>query len=154
MTGQLRARSNEREMKKQTGLTLIELLVTVAVAAILAALAVPSFNDFIKNERIVAEANDIVAALYLARTEALKRNRRVTVCPSADADAAAPSCTIDSAGNWSSGYIIFTDGNREAGTDANGVFEPAAPSNEVLIKAKGQIVGNLRLDATAADIRG
>jgi type IV fimbrial biogenesis protein FimT len=141
-------------MSKQNGFTLTELIITVVIAGILASIAVPSFQDFIKNERIVAEANNFVASFYLARTESIKRNRRVTICRSANPEAAVPAC---SAGGWEAGYIVFTDGNPNpagggAAIPADGVFQPAAPNSEVLIKAELPITGNLTLRAHPDDV--
>lgn len=71
-------------MKVARGFTAVELVVTVAIVAILAALAVPSFNSMILGSRLTAGANDLVAALQLARMEAIRLNARVDVCPSTD----------------------------------------------------------------------
>jgi type IV fimbrial biogenesis protein FimT len=122
-------------MKKQIGVTLTELLITVSVIGIMAALAAPAFTDFIRNERIVAEANEMVAAFYLARTEAIKRNSRVTVCKSSNPDAADPTCNTSATPGWETGWIIFADGTPAGG--ANGTRQSA----ELLIKAQGALNG-------------
>ena len=136
-------------MSKQAGFTLTELLIVIAVVALLAALAAPLFSNFVRNERIVAEANDLVASFHLARTEALKRNRRVTICKSSNADATTPAC--DGNARWEDGYIIFTDGNPTTSTAANAVFEPAPPDDEVLIKGQPRLAGQLTLRPRPAD---
>lgn len=94
------------------GFTLVELMVTLAVAAILLTMAVPSFRTTIQNNRLIAEANDFVTALHLARSEAIKRNTPVTMCKSADGTA----CTT--AGAWEQGWIVFVDGNNNTSHDA------------------------------------
>jgi len=66
-------------MKKTAGFTLIELIVTMAVAAILAMVALPRFKDMIVNNRATAEANNFLTALTLARSEAIKRRETVRV---------------------------------------------------------------------------
>lgn len=71
-------------MKLARGFTAVELMVTVAVIAIVAALAAPNFNSMIQSSRLTAGANDLVAALQLARMEAIRSNGRVDVCPSTD----------------------------------------------------------------------
>lgn len=80
------------------GFTLIELLVTMAVAAILLTIAVPNFQMFVMNNRMASQANDLITALNLARSEAVKRAANVTVCASSD----GASCT----GDWAAGWIV------------------------------------------------
>jgi type IV fimbrial biogenesis protein FimT len=64
------------------GFTIIELMVTVAIASVLLAIAVPSFNQMIVSGRLTAQSNEMVAAMSLARSEAIKRNASVTLCRS------------------------------------------------------------------------
>ena len=88
------------------GFTLIEFMVTLAVAAILLGLAVPSFRTFIQNSRLQAPATDLLHAIQLARTEAIKRQQNVVVCASTDSSSANASC---SGGDFTSGWIVFAD---------------------------------------------
>ncbi|MBK1731985.1 GspH/FimT family pseudopilin [Thiococcus pfennigii] len=92
---------------RHAGVTLIELIMTLALAGILMALAVPSFQSVIANNRSTAQANAIVTALSLARSEAIKRGGQVSVCPSADPEAASPVCRDGT--DWSDGWIVVTD---------------------------------------------
>jgi type IV fimbrial biogenesis protein FimT len=71
-------------MNRQSGFTLVELMVTIAIAAILLGLGVPSFRTLIENNRIAAASNDIVTALQFARSEAVKRAVLVDFCGTAD----------------------------------------------------------------------
>lgn len=80
------------------GFTLIELMVTIAVAAILLSIAVPNFQMFVMNNRMASQANDLITALSLARSEAVKRAANVTVCASSD----GATCT----GSWGDGWIV------------------------------------------------
>ena len=66
-------------MKVCRGFTLLELMVTVAVLAILATVGIPSFVDLVQNNRVTTQANELVTALNVARTEAVKRGRSVQV---------------------------------------------------------------------------
>jgi type IV fimbrial biogenesis protein FimT len=91
------------------GFTIIELMITVAVASILLAIAVPSFNQMIISGRLTAQSNEMVAAMSLARSEAIKRNANVTLCRSAN----MTGC-VTSAGAWQN-WIIRV-GPAAAGT--------------------------------------
>ena len=85
------------------GYTAVELLFTMAIAALVTALAVPNFRDFIQNNRAAEEANALVGALALARNEAITRGVPVTVCSSTDNE----NCADDP--DWTTGWIVFTD---------------------------------------------
>lgn len=93
--------------KKYLGFTLIEMMVTVSVAAILLSIAVPSFTTMIKNARVTSATNEFISALILARSEALKRNDNVSLCSSTD----LLTCSQDS--DFAKGWIIFQDCNRD-----------------------------------------
>ncbi len=67
---------------RNRGMTAVELLFTMAIAALVMALAVPNFRDFVQNNRAAEEANALVGALALARSEAVTRGVPVTVCSS------------------------------------------------------------------------
>ncbi len=91
---------------------MIELLVTVAVVAILATLAAPSFRETLQRNRIAGQVNSFVADLQFARSEAMKRGQNVTVCPSSDGQ----NC---SGGNtWQGGWVVFNDANASGGVDS------------------------------------
>src|SRR5690554_5417112 len=73
--------------KSQRGVTLIELMVTLAVFAIGAAVAYPSFTSVIRSNRVATSTNNFIGAFNLARSEAIRSNRGGAVCPSADGEA-------------------------------------------------------------------
>jgi type IV fimbrial biogenesis protein FimT len=109
-------------MGRQKGFTLVELLITIVVVSILLAAAVPSFMQFIKNNRITGQANSFVVSTQMARNEAVKRGAGTTMCAAnADMDGCSGS------NNWTSGWIVFADLNRDgtintvAGAAADGI---------------------------------
>lgn len=89
------------------GVTLVELMVTLAVAAILTMIAAPSFTQLMDNNRASGVAMELVASLNLARSEAARQGMRVSLCKTADADATTPACATS--GGWQSGWMLFTD---------------------------------------------
>lgn len=98
------------------GVTLIELLVTLSILVITVTVAVPSFMDFIARNRVRGVTSELMAALNLARSEAVRRGRPVSVCKSADGATCAGVGT-----NWDSGWIVFVneDNDSPAVVDAN-----------------------------------
>jgi type IV fimbrial biogenesis protein FimT len=89
------------------GFTLVELLVTIAVLAILVSLSAPSFTAMIRNNRLTAVSNEITGSLNFARSEAIKRAANVTVCKTVDASVVNPVCATS--GEWSGGWMVFVD---------------------------------------------
>ncbi len=88
---------------RSAGFTLIELMVTMTVLIVLMAVAVPSFNNAVLGSKLSGYANNFVASVQLARSEAIKRNAPITMCRSADGSSCASS------GGWQQGWIIFND---------------------------------------------
>jgi len=84
---------NGRGMQQERGLTLVELVVTIAVAAILMAIAMPSFSIFLVNSRVKSAAGHLQQDLQWARAEAIKENQTVTVKLSGNPGAVAPACS-------------------------------------------------------------
>ena len=102
----MREACNTLNMDKEPGFTLVELLITIVVVSILLAAGVPAFQSFIKNNRVTAQTNDLVSAIQLARSEALKRGANVVVCASKD----QATCSEDK-NTWADGWIVFSDLN-------------------------------------------
>ena len=85
------------------GITLVETMMTVSIMALLLALAMPSYKSSIDSNRRTTYANQLVEDLNLARSEAIKRNTIVTVCPSTDGS----TCT--GGRSWIGGWLVFVD---------------------------------------------
>lgn len=101
-------KSNERYSKQMLGFTLIELVVTMVVAAILITVAVPAMQTFIQNGRINTQINDLKGDLSLARSEAIKRRTNVGICKSVN------GTTCAGGGDWRDGRAIFVDLNNDS----------------------------------------
>lgn len=91
------------QSKLNRGFTLVELVITVAIVGILVTVGIPSFSDMMANSRMTSLTNDLVSEIYVARSEAVKRNVAVSICSSTD------QATCANSNNWATGWIIFTD---------------------------------------------
>lgn len=113
--------------KRIAGFTIIELMVTIAVLAIIATFAVPSFRDVIISNSVASDRDELFVTLNFARSEAIKRGRAVTVCKSADGS----SC--DNSLSWNAGWLVFQDDDR------NG----AKASTETALRSHGALDGQV-----------
>lgn len=112
-----------------SGFTLIELMVVVAIAAIMAAVTAPSFVTFIKEQRLRSAGNAILMSFQYMRIESMRLGQTITMCPSADGATCAGS-------NYSTGWIIFVDddsnGSRTAGSEELLRVYPALGASETI----------------------
>jgi type IV fimbrial biogenesis protein FimT len=123
-------------MKLHRGFTLIELMITITVAGILLAIAVPAFNSFLQNDRDTGQANSLVGSLGYARSEAVKRAspNGITVCPSANGAAC-------DAGPWTEGWIVI-------------YIDPVTPANTAVLQAVPALSGSNTVTPVAGPATG
>ena len=121
---------NSIAMKKQSGYTLLELLITLALIALIFAFALPSMTTFNQNDRLTTNINTLIGHLAYARSEAVKRSVQVSVCASND----GATCS----GGWDDGWIVFID------ADSDNAFT----AGEEVIRTHQDLGGNNTLTPT------
>lgn len=136
--------------RPERGFTLVELMVAIAVAAIVLGFGVPGFQAFINGNQLAASANELVASLQTARMEAIRRNRRVVVCASGNANGGdAARCT----GGAADGWITFVDNDRSnAFGPGDTLLRNSLLDGRVDMPAFGAVV--FRSDGLARDTSG
>ena len=118
---------------RAAGFTLYELMMVLAIAGVMIALAAPSMGEFMANNRMTSSANDLLTAVYRARSESVKRHTQTILCFSSDFEALKPPCD----GDGSQGWIVFAD------TDADG----AVGDDEDVLLRHGPIPNTMTLSS-------
>lgn len=115
------------EIKRQSGFTLYELMITITIIGIVLAVGIPNLSEFTQNSRLTSASNDLLSSFQLARSEAARAKTNITICASNNSLDAAANC----GGTFNDGWIIFvdTDGDlNRAGAGENVLRAfPAAP---------------------------
>jgi type IV fimbrial biogenesis protein FimT len=104
-------------MQVNSGFTIIELMIALAMVAIIVSIGMPSFTQMVANQRLTSLANDLVGDVLFARSEAAGRGARVTICASANGS----TCLGTTPADWSRGRLVFSDIN------ANGALDTGEP---------------------------
>lgn len=111
-------------MTRQRGFSLLELMITLSVAAILLVIAVPNFRDLMHRNQVSSASNELLASMAYARTEAITRGQLVSMCPSTD----STSCAASSA--YETGWMVYTYPAGSA--SANKAYDSG---NSILLRA-------------------
>lgn len=118
--------------RKPSGFTLIELMVVVALAAIMAALAAPSFKSFVSGQRVKTAASDVVMTAIFARSEAIKRNADVTI-----------SSVTYGANGWKDGWIVAVGGLQLSQQQAYNGVTFSGPASAITYSGTGRLTATV-----------
>jgi len=128
----------------QRGFTMVELAVTLVIAAILAAIAFPSMATMMVGNRIRAGGTDLMSALLLARSEAIKRNAQIAITPS-------------TAGDWTKGWVVASVATGEQydrkNAFNNDVVVNSAPA-QIVYNGSGRLAAAGTTQVEFADVHG
>jgi len=103
---------------KNKGFSLIELIVTLSVMAILIAVAAPSLGDFIRKNRTASGINNLILSINYAKSESIKTGHPTILCPTSDSSVTLPNC--DTSGDWSGmNFVVMRDNNRNGAPTPN-----------------------------------
>lgn len=102
-----------KRISKQKGFSLIELVITVAIAGILMSIGLPSLSKTMQKSKLTSLHNNLLSALSLARNTAISRGTFATICKS---NQSATAC--NTSGAWQDGWIVFPDNNNNGAVDA------------------------------------
>lgn len=121
-------------MKQSSGFTVIELMITLALAAVILTLGVPAYQGLVERSQLTSNINSFISSLALARSEAVKRKQSVIVCASDD----GATCSNDNSG-YESGWIVYVESEAPADNRAN---------SEELLWVRESLSNNATLRAT------
>ena len=147
-------------MKNSNGFTLVEVIITLVVVAIIMAVGIPGLSSMMANNQAIANSNDLITALSFSRNESVKRGTRISIC--AKSPTAQGNFTCGAGNNdWSNGWFAFVDSNGSAAADYSPTSEnqlrswPAPSGNftmtgpvSVGFNSSGTIQGNAAIALT------
>ncbi|NHZ62531.1 GspH/FimT family pseudopilin [Massilia genomosp. 1] len=132
--------------RRARGFTMAELLITVVIVGVATAVGLPLMKDFVDDSAVSAQAEQMLAAVNYTRSEAVKRNTRVSMCRSADGAA----CGGGTAGDWHAGWLVFVDGGTVGSMDGDDLLlrvQRGVPGKAVLT-AKGDVADFISYNGT------
>ena len=128
---------NQIELNKQTGFSLLELLIVLAIGGVLFGISFAPFNDIVTAQRLKVQANDTLGAILYAKSEAVTRRDYVSIC--AKKDLTTEQCG-SSAADWKNGWIVFEDPDQDGVVDTNeailrssGEYRPLSTTGQVTV---------------------
>ncbi len=128
-------------MKKYSGFTLTELLITLAIVGILMTVGVPSLRSFMQRNQLIASSNELLSAFHVARSEAIKLSTRVSICSSDN----GTTCSLSN--DWTKGWIVFVD---SSGNLTNTGLPCTAIGQDCLLRVHSAITDS-RLSVSGVD---
>jgi type IV fimbrial biogenesis protein FimT len=105
------SKSPSHTISKAGGFSIIELMIVIAIASVLAATALPALKDWQRNANRTAATTTLLSSLHLARSEAVKRNIRVSMCPSDKPTVTDAQCSGNK--DFADGWIVFVDNDED-----------------------------------------
>jgi len=102
--------------KHSAGFTLVELMITLLISAIVLGFSMPGISTLLERNRLQTSADSLFTGLMLTRSEALKRNRSVSMCKSSNGTSCTPGTL------WHQGWLVYTDNDGDNVVDPNEVL--------------------------------
>lgn len=113
---------------RTSGFTLIELMVTIAVLAVLTTIAFPSFQSSMRSNRVATASNQLIALISFARSEAVRSKSLTQLCTSAD----GTTCS----GDWNDGWLVWVDRNDSGVFNADEALRYVEPTPQMALAEK------------------
>ncbi len=118
-------------LQKIHGITLIEVLLTLVIAAVLMSIAIPSYKTLSTRNQVVAQSNQLVAAMHLARSEAIKRGLPITLCKGVG------NRCVTSGPGWEQGWLVFVDDNANGQRNRGEIVIQKWPESTAKVTIQG-----------------
>jgi type IV fimbrial biogenesis protein FimT len=125
------------------GFSLIELMVAITILALVASTGLPEFNKFVRDVKLSGVASDLRSDIQFARSESIRRNARVLVCPRSTTTSTVCATTVTTS-TWANGWLVCYD------VDANGVCDTASASDPNPSRVRAALISPMVVSGPAA----